>query len=232
MDVVTLNTSGGDRRRRSAATAVRGAARRARDDRRAGGGAVLSRAARHAPAQRARHAIAVADGGAAEWLPQETILFDRCALDRRLDVELAADAWFLGVESAGVRPRGDGRGGASTPRLRDADPRPSRRPAAAARCDPAGWRGGRDAAPRRRSPVARARWRRLVHVAPDAEAHARRGARCVADAAPKRGASAWDGMLVARVLWPPTARHCARGGRCAACAVLRDGRPLPRVWLC
>ena len=43
-----------------------------------------------------------ADGGAGaalEWLPQETILFDRCALDRRLDVDLAADARFLGVET-------------------------------------------------------------------------------------------------------------------------------------
>ncbi len=34
-----------------------------------------------------------------EWLPQETILFDRCALRRRLDIDLAPDAWFLGVES-------------------------------------------------------------------------------------------------------------------------------------
>ena len=38
-------------------------------------------------------------GAALEWLPQETILFDRCALDRRLDIHLAPDAWFLGVES-------------------------------------------------------------------------------------------------------------------------------------
>ena len=41
----------------------------------------------------------MADGGAAEWLPQETILFDRCAVRRRLRIELADDAWFLGVES-------------------------------------------------------------------------------------------------------------------------------------
>ena len=46
-----------------------------------------------------RTRLAVADGAAAEWLPQETILFDRSALDRRLEVELAPDAWFLGVES-------------------------------------------------------------------------------------------------------------------------------------
>ena len=48
---------------------------------------------------RLRTRIAVEAGAAAEWLPQETILFDRCALDRRLELELAEDAWFLGVES-------------------------------------------------------------------------------------------------------------------------------------
>ena len=45
-----------------------------------------------------RTRLSVGAGAAAEWLPQETILFDRCALDRRLDIDLAADAWFLGVE--------------------------------------------------------------------------------------------------------------------------------------
>lgn len=38
-------------------------------------------------------------GAIAEWLPQETILFDRAALSRRLDVEMAADASALMVES-------------------------------------------------------------------------------------------------------------------------------------
>jgi len=31
-------------------------------------------------------------------LPQETILFDRCSLERRLMVDMAVGAWFLGVE--------------------------------------------------------------------------------------------------------------------------------------
>jgi urease accessory protein len=43
--------------------------------------------------------LTVAEGGAVEWLPQETILFDRSALNRRLEVKLAPDALFLGVES-------------------------------------------------------------------------------------------------------------------------------------
>lgn len=41
----------------------------------------------------------VVDAGArANWLPQETILYDGCALDRRLTAELAADATLLLAE--------------------------------------------------------------------------------------------------------------------------------------
>lgn len=43
--------------------------------------------------------IAVAAGARVDWLPQETILFDRAALSRSLDVELAADATLLAVEA-------------------------------------------------------------------------------------------------------------------------------------
>lgn len=42
--------------------------------------------------------IDVADGARADWLPQETILFDRSALQRRLDVHLSGDAEFMCVE--------------------------------------------------------------------------------------------------------------------------------------
>lgn len=40
----------------------------------------------------------VALGGRVDWLPQETILFDHAALNRRMDVHLAADATALVVE--------------------------------------------------------------------------------------------------------------------------------------
>ena len=43
--------------------------------------------------------LQIAEGASLEWLPQETILFDRCALDRRLDIDVAANARFLGVET-------------------------------------------------------------------------------------------------------------------------------------
>lgn len=41
----------------------------------------------------------IGSGGRVDWLPQETILFDAAALDRRLDVEMAPDARFLGLEA-------------------------------------------------------------------------------------------------------------------------------------
>lgn len=42
--------------------------------------------------------LTVAKGARLDWLPQETILFDGCALARRLTVDLAPDACFLMCE--------------------------------------------------------------------------------------------------------------------------------------
>ena len=43
--------------------------------------------------------LSVGDGAVLRWLPQETIVFDHGALSRRLEVDLAADARVLCVES-------------------------------------------------------------------------------------------------------------------------------------
>lgn len=43
--------------------------------------------------------IEVAAGARVDWLPQETILFDRASLSRSLEVELASDSTFLAVEA-------------------------------------------------------------------------------------------------------------------------------------
>jgi urease accessory protein len=171
-----------------------------------------------------RTRIAVAPGGAAEWLPQETILFDGCAVRRRLCVELAPDAWFLGVESlvfgraamgevverASLRDlieiRRDGR-----PLLHDAirlDGEVAETLRHAAIAD-----GARAVAA-------------VVHVAPDAEAMLDD----VRAAAPECAASAWDGMLIARVLAPDSA--ALRASVVTILHVLRGGRTLPRVWQC
>ncbi len=42
--------------------------------------------------------LRVEDGGCLHWLPQELILYDRCALRRRLDISLGAKARLLMVE--------------------------------------------------------------------------------------------------------------------------------------
>ncbi len=42
--------------------------------------------------------LSVQDGARIDWLPQETILFDRAALDRQLRVDLTGSARFLMVE--------------------------------------------------------------------------------------------------------------------------------------
>ena len=44
--------------------------------------------------------LKVAPGGRLAWLPQETILFDRARLSRRIDIDLAADASLIMVEAA------------------------------------------------------------------------------------------------------------------------------------
>ena len=182
------------------------------------------RALPDSPPSRVRTALTVAAGAAAEWLPQETILFDRCALDRRLTVDIAPDASFLGVEMLvfGRAAMGER---VKTARLRDAfhirrdgvwlwhDAIRLEGECAAVLARPALLEGARAVAT-------------LIHVAPDA------GARldAVRAAVPGCGASAWNGMLVARVVAGDGA--ALRRAMLAVLAVLREGRPLPRVWAC
>jgi urease accessory protein len=158
------------------------------------------------------------------WLPQETILFDRCALDRRLHVELAADAWFLGVESLvfGRAAMGESVALAS---LRDVI---QVRRAGRLLLHDAIRLDGAVAATLQRAAIADGARAvaTLVHVAPDTDA----ALDTVRDALPNGGASAWDGMLVVRVLAADGAS--LRTAVVAALHVLRAGRPLPRVWNC
>ncbi|WP_394179521.1 urease accessory protein UreD [Yoonia maritima] len=58
------------------------------------------RAYRAHPGQIARSEVTldVASGGRIDWLPQETILYENAALDRRMNVQLASDATALIVE--------------------------------------------------------------------------------------------------------------------------------------
>jgi urease accessory protein len=179
------------------------------------------------PAAEIRTTITVAPGAAAEWLPQEAILFDSCALDRRLDIGLAADAFFLGLETLVFGRTASGET-LRTLRLRDtiAIRRAGRRllhdairldGTAAPLTATAGANNARAVAT-------------LVLVAPDAEARLDPLRAAWADSPVETGASAWNGMLLARLLAPDAAR--LRAAVIAGLTVLRDGRPLPRVWMC
>jgi urease accessory protein len=180
------------------------------------------------PPSRLRNGIALASGAAAEWLPQETILFDGAALDRRLEVEMAADAWFLGVESLvfGRAAMGERIG-----TLHLADTIRVRRAGRLLLHDAVRLVGdatsllARTAIARGGAAVAT-----LVHVAPDAESRLASLRAAWADAPAEAGASAWDGMLIGRIVAVDAAR--LRKVVVSGLQSLRDGRALPRTWLC
>jgi urease accessory protein len=178
-----------------------------------------------APA-RVRTTLRVGDDAAAEWLPQETILFDRCAVDRRLTIDVAPDAWFLGVEmlvfgraamgervlTASLRDQIEVRRGGDL-LLRDA-----------IRLD-----GEVDRLLERRAIAGGAgAVATLLHVAPNAEAQLDAVRAVLPDV--EAGASAWNGLLIARMLAVDSAG--LRRSVLGVLAVLRGGRPLPRAWLC
>ena len=164
--------------------------------------------------------LGVGPGGWLDWLPQETILFDRAALDRRTLIDLAPGAGCLALEAVIL---GRAAMGETVRDIRFYDRREIRR---------AG------------NPV----WIDPLAVTPDALAGtatlnaAQAFATIVmtgeAVLAPLRAvldepgvaaeASAFSGRTVVRMLAPdgwPLRRQIAR-----ALHVLREGRPLPRVW--
>jgi urease accessory protein len=200
-----------------------------------------------------RTRIAVQAGAAAEWLPQETILFDRCVLDRRLEVDLAEDAWFLGAESLvfGRAAMGEVVDRAS---LRDLIR--VRRGGRLLWHDMVRLEGEVAATLQRKAVAGGARAvATILHVAHDVEtmldpvrealnvqlsrsmgdgaarSAAREGpARTLTHDASESGASAWNGMLVVRIL--ATSGAALRTTVVAVLRVLRGDRPLPRVWMC
>jgi urease accessory protein len=169
-------------------------------------------------------------GARLAWLPQETILFDRARLERRLEADIAADASLLAIESVvfGRLAMGEAaiaanfrdrwrirRGGrlafAEEMRIDDA---------ASALQRPAVGRGARAIAS-------------ILFMAPNAEAaleqiRAAFDETCAGPGAPlEAGASALDGFVIARALSPDPARL----RRCILAVMMALwGRAAPRVW--
>jgi urease accessory protein len=172
--------------------------------------------------------LTVANGAAAEWLPQETILFDAAHLRRDARIVLEGDVTFLGLEAVVLGRTAMGetvRSGALRDRLRI-------------------WRHGRliyadaltldgdVAALMRRSAVGGGAKAMAVIVHASSAASTLLGPvrDALASAAGLAAASTWNGLLAVRLLAPDgeTLRHDIT----LALAALRNGRPLPRVWRC
>jgi len=172
--------------------------------------------------------LEIADGASAEWLPQETILFDGARLDRDLRVDMAENAEFLGVEAVILgRAAMDETmsGGLLRDRWRIV------RNGRLVYADALHIDGGIAARMRKRALGAgAAAFATILHVAPDAGARLDRCREALEPARGRAAASAWNGMLVVRLLAPDgaTLRH----DLAPALAALRDDRPPPRVWSC
>ena len=174
--------------------------------------------------------LAVEPGGSLVWAPQETLLFDKASLERRLDAELAADASLTIFEAAVFGRLASGETDVAARlhdrwRIRRAGrlvfAEALRLAGAAAALDrPAVGAGARAIAT-------------ILCVAPDAEAEAPnlRAALAALAAEPGEkldvGASGFDGMAVARIVSPSPSR--LRAALIAAMLALR-GREAPRVW--
>lgn len=177
------------------------------------------------PTTRVATRLTVEAGGTIEWLPQETILYDRARLHRRLDVDLhpSASALLLeaivfGREAHGETVREGSfrdvwrvrRGGrlvfAESVRLEGAIADRLARPAIG---------GGNRALAT------------LIHVSPDAELRLEEAREHLAGSAAECGATAFGGLLVVRWL-APTIGALRRD--VARFMTAYRGRPLPRVW--
>lgn len=166
------------------------------------------------------------------WMPQEAILFSQAHLSRSLSAEMAADATLLAAESTvfGRQAMGESLARAHlreswrvrrAGRLIFADELRLEGPVEQLLARPALGGGARAMAT-------------VLVVAPDAESRLELLRETMSDAASSDGscecgASAWNGMLVARVLGPDPGAVRALFARMLA--HLR-GAPLPRVWQC
>jgi urease accessory protein len=182
---------------------------------------------RSAGIARIENRLVIGAGSHLDWLPQETILFDRSALDRSLDVDLAADATAFLIESVvfGRTAMGESvhtlafsdrwrvrQGG----RLVFADGVSIDGDAAARLSRGATGGGG----------VAVAT---LVLVAPDAPARRDEIRAVLESARGEAGVSAWPGILCVRLI--AASSQILRQDVVSVVETLR-GRPMPRVWSC
>jgi len=170
--------------------------------------------------------IAVGPGARLDYLPQETILFDGFSLRRGLDIALAEDAEFLGVETIlfGRRALGEILRGGD---LRD---RVTLRRGGKILLQDMNRLTGDIAAKLARTALGNGAgaMAAIICAGPDAAARLAGLRDVLSGAGITAGATCFEGVVFARLLAPDGARlrHCV----IAALMFLRDGRPMPRVW--
>jgi urease accessory protein len=170
-------------------------------------------------------ALRLGAGARLDWLPQETILFDRARLRRRFEVDMAADASLLMVEATifGRAAHGEAvhqgllddrwtvrRGGdlvhADRLRLEGAVHTQLQHPAIG--------HGARAMAT-------------MLYIAPDAESRLDAVRDLLAECRGEAGASAWSGRLVVRLVHADV--QALRADATRLLTAFR-GTPMPRVW--
>lgn len=168
-------------------------------------------------------------GATLDWLPQETILFDACALRRTLGVDMAADARLTALETVVL---GRTAMGETLTRAAFSDQWRIRRAGRLVHAEALRLGGAQDCglADALRGPAALSGARAfatLVHAAPDAGDRLAEARALLAAAPCPCAATARDGVLVARFLGPDAA--ALRAALTGFLIAFRRAA-LPRVW--
>jgi urease accessory protein len=227
LHVVTLNTSGGmtdgdrlDTRLAAGAGAFMVVASQAAER--------VYRARCGAEAARVCVHIDIAGSGRVDYLPQETILFDGSALERRLTVDMDAEGTYLGVE---ILVFGRAASGEVLRDIRLRDRVIVRRGGRLVLHDGVILNG--QAAAILRGPATAhgaGAIASLVYASPDASSVLEPLRERLAGERAACGASFRDGMVLARIVARDGAG--ARRAVLAGLGMLRGRNPLPRVWTC
>jgi urease accessory protein len=171
--------------------------------------------------------VTLGAGSALDWLPQPMILFGGARIRRRLDVDVAADATFLGVEGCILGRTAMAevvRSGAIHDAWR------LRRAGALVYADAFHASGDLHAASGSGATLGSAcAFATVVYAAPDAEARLDAVREALAAASYETGASGWNGLLVARFLAPDGQALIAD---LTAFLTAFRAAPQPRSWLC
>jgi len=175
----------------------------------------------------------VGAGARLDWLPQETILFDDSALERSIEIDLAPDAMFTGLETLVL---GRAAMGETVRRTLLRDRWRIRRAGALLHADNLRLEG--DVAALADNPATlagRTAVATLIHAAPgDDEQRAALAARLREKLAPmtgeaaRAGVSAFAGKCIVRLMAPDAYR--LRPLAIAALSILRNSARLPAVW--